>query len=58
MKRYFICRLQDALACLQRYHQRYRQRRQLLALDRHALKDIGISRCDALREAQKPFWKE
>ncbi|MCH9807860.1 MAG: DUF1127 domain-containing protein [Alphaproteobacteria bacterium] len=33
-----------------------RQRRQLLTLDRHALKDIGISRSDAEREAARPFW--
>ena len=35
----------------------YRSRRQLLALDSRALKDIGISRADALAEARKPFWK-
>ncbi len=33
-----------------------RQRRQLLALDDRALKDIGISRTDALREANGFFW--
>ncbi len=33
-----------------------RQRRQLLALDDKALKDIGISRNDALREANSFFW--
>ncbi len=33
-----------------------RQRRQLLALDERTLKDIGISRIDALREANRHFW--
>ena len=33
-----------------------RQRRQLLALDERTLKDVGISRIDALREANRNFW--
>ncbi len=33
-----------------------RQRRRLLALDENTLKDIGISRIDALREADRNFW--
>jgi len=33
-----------------------RQRRQLASLDEAALKDIGLSRADAFREAQPPFW--
>ncbi len=33
-----------------------RQRRELLALDERALKDIGLSRIDALREANASFW--
>jgi uncharacterized protein YjiS (DUF1127 family) len=32
------------------------QRRRLLELDAHMLKDIGISRADAVREARRPFW--
>lgn len=35
----------------------YRQRRALLALDDAMLKDIGISRADALQEGNKPFWR-
>ncbi|WP_432474080.1 DUF1127 domain-containing protein [Amphritea sp. HPY] len=35
----------------------YRSRRQLLTLDNRALKDIGISRAEALAEAGKPAWK-
>ena len=39
---------------------RSRQRRhlgELAAWDDHILKDIGVSRDDALREAAKPFWR-
>ena len=35
----------------------YISRRQLLALDNQSLKDIGISRADALEEGRKAFWK-
>lgn len=43
---------------LRQLQQRRRTRRQLLTLDQYALKDIGISRSEALFEANKPFWKE
>lgn len=33
-----------------------RQRRQLMALDDRALKDIGLSRADACREASRQWW--
>ncbi len=33
------------------------ERRQLLTMDDHLLKDIGLSRADAWREAHKPFWR-
>ena len=35
----------------------YRQRRALLRLDEAMLKDLGISRVDALQEGHKPFWR-
>ena len=35
----------------------YRQRRALLRLDDALLKDLGISRVDALQEGNKPFWR-
>ena len=37
--------------------ERARQRKALAALDDHTLRDIGITRADAQREAQKPFWR-
>ncbi|MDG4553204.1 MAG: DUF1127 domain-containing protein [Candidatus Competibacter sp.] len=45
------------LAWLHDRHAVYRQRRELLALDDRMLKDIGLSRVDALRESGKPFWR-
>lgn len=36
----------------------HRQRRALLSLDDAMLKDMGISRVDALREGRKPFWRQ
>ena len=49
-------RFRAALARLREWYEVYRQRRTLLALDDAMLKDIGISRADALREGNKPFW--
>ncbi len=44
------------LDILLRWQERARQRHQLMALDERMLKDIGLSRADAYREASKPFW--
>ena len=35
---------------------RARTRRELAWLDEKSLRDLGLSRCDAIREANKPFW--
>nr|WP_298412145.1 DUF1127 domain-containing protein [uncultured Halomonas sp.] len=43
---------------LREYQRRRYSRRQLLELDLHRLKDIGLSRADAVREGRKPFWRE
>ncbi|MCL5775777.1 DUF1127 domain-containing protein [Limibaculum sp. FT325] len=32
------------------------ERRRLAALPDHVLKDIGLSRADAMAEAARPFW--
>lgn len=34
------------------------QRRELRELDERALKDMGISRSDAIRESSRHFWDE
>ncbi len=47
-----------AVTTLLRWQELARQRRALLRLDDSMLKDIGISRVDALREADRPFWDE
>jgi uncharacterized protein YjiS (DUF1127 family) len=36
--------------------ERARQRNALAGLDDHQLRDIGVTRLDAVREAEKPFW--
>jgi uncharacterized protein YjiS (DUF1127 family) len=36
---------------------RRRQRIELAALEDHLLKDIGVSRDEAAREAAKPWWR-
>jgi uncharacterized protein YjiS (DUF1127 family) len=36
---------------------RIAQRRALAELDGRGLRDIGITRTDAMREAAKPFWR-
>lgn len=38
------------------WHERARQRRQLLMLDDRMLKDIGLTRADVDEEIRKPFW--
>jgi uncharacterized protein YjiS (DUF1127 family) len=47
-----------AFARLLHWHELARQRRALLALSDHMLKDIGISRAEAEREASRPFWSD
>lgn len=42
---------------LNAYRHYRRSRRHLLALDDRLLEDIGISREQAQKEGQKPFWK-
>lgn len=42
---------------LKRWWQNYRSRRQLEMLCHYELKDIGVSRAEALEEARKPFWR-
>lgn len=39
------------------WQEREFQRRALERFDEHALRDIGVSRADAVREVSKPFWR-
>lgn len=38
------------------WQRRSRSRQELQGLSDETLRDIGITRCDAHREARKPFW--
>jgi uncharacterized protein YjiS (DUF1127 family) len=49
--------LSSVRARVQLWQRRRRGRQQLLALDDHLLRDIGISRLQAEAEADKPFWR-
>jgi uncharacterized protein YjiS (DUF1127 family) len=44
-------------ALIARWIGRARKREALAALDDHSLRDIGITRVEAVREAEKPFWR-
>ena len=39
------------------WQRRLRDREMLLHMSTAQLKDIGLSRADALQEAEKPFWR-
>jgi uncharacterized protein YjiS (DUF1127 family) len=49
-------------ATVERWMKRSHQRRTLYEIaernDHHLLKDIGVSREEAFREAGKPFWRQ
>jgi uncharacterized protein YjiS (DUF1127 family) len=45
------------LARLAEWRERYDQRNTLAAMNDRMLKDVGISRSDAIRESSKPFWR-
>lgn len=50
-------RLTGLIAKLEEMMRTYRQRRALLALSDHMLRDIGLSRADAYREGTRAFWE-
>ncbi len=45
-------------ATLGEWRWRSRERGQLAALDDRMLRDIGLTRADAIRLSRKPFWQE
>jgi uncharacterized protein YjiS (DUF1127 family) len=45
------------LRTLTTWHDRHRQRQRLADLNDHLLRDIGITRAQALAEHDKPFWR-
>jgi uncharacterized protein YjiS (DUF1127 family) len=52
--RRWLVRAVDGLLAWQ---ERVRQRRQLMQMDDHMLRDIGISRAEVFGETEKPFWR-
>ena len=50
--------LADAVEYLMRCYERSRQRRVLETLDDGMLRDLGLSRSDVMREADKPCWRD
>ncbi|HUC51743.1 MAG TPA: DUF1127 domain-containing protein [Xanthobacteraceae bacterium] len=46
------------LAVIGEWLHRVESRRELAGLCDRALRDIGLTRVDAMREAVKPFWQE
>jgi uncharacterized protein YjiS (DUF1127 family) len=50
-------RVLGIVSLLDAWIERYRQRRALLELNDHMLRDIGVSPADAWQEGRKPFWR-
>ncbi|MBI3710571.1 MAG: DUF1127 domain-containing protein [Proteobacteria bacterium] len=53
----FRIRLRELRRLAKLWRDRKRKRDQLATFDERQLKDIGLSRIDALQEARKPFWR-
>jgi uncharacterized protein YjiS (DUF1127 family) len=45
------------IATLREWRRRSRDRNQLASFDDRMLRDIGLTRADACREINKPFWR-
>ena len=45
------------IAVLKEWWRRMQDRRTLATMSDISLRDIGITRCDAMNEASKPFWR-
>jgi uncharacterized protein YjiS (DUF1127 family) len=50
--------LHPALALLDIWRRRLRDRRALALMDNRSLRDLGLTRYDAFCETRKPFWRE
>jgi uncharacterized protein YjiS (DUF1127 family) len=50
--------LSRALALFDIWRRRFRDREALALMDERSLRDLGLTRYDALYEARKPFWRE
>ena len=52
-----VTRIADLPDVIYVWQYRARSRHQLMTMDHRLLKDMGLSRYDALREGGKPFWR-
>lgn len=50
-------RFTNAIGFIATWMERVRQREALASLDDRMLRDLGITRTEAVRECEKPFWK-
>ena len=50
-------RIKRAVDAVLTWDERARERRHLMELSDHMLRDIGISRAEAFGEAEKPLWR-
>jgi len=57
-KRLIIGEVLRTVTIVRTWNRRARARRQLAMFDAHILADIGLTREEAQREAQKPFWQD
>ena len=48
----------DISGAIRKWNRRHTTRKALLDMSDHMLKDIGISRAEALREGKKAFWQD
>ena len=55
--RHPVPRTAAAMRLIARWIERLRQREALAGLDDRMLRDIGITRVEAARECEKPFWR-
>ena len=53
----FIFHIQSAFSRLNKTIEKHLQRQKLAKLTTEQLRDIGITRAQAIEEARKPFWR-
>jgi uncharacterized protein YjiS (DUF1127 family) len=46
------------VALLKTWRRRAYERQVLVTMNDAMLRDIGVTRCDAMNEASKPFWRD
>ena len=53
----FAARIKQLTGLVALWRRRAYERQALAGLSDQLLRDIGITRCDAMNEASKPFWR-